>query len=179
MKTLPQQDHAVAALLNANGISYSACYGGTYKADGWNADSWRVSFTKGGKTFNADFKTGLGHRMAANGSTSLCANLQQYRDDVKAVTGLERVLAETNATDKNCRNLYAVAPTQASVLYCLLADASMAEYGFSDFCANCGYDTDSRKALEIFLEIDKQVQELRQVFSGDIIAQLSVLLEDY
>ena len=179
MKTLPEQDTAVAALLNANGISYSAYYGGTYNKDNWNADLWRVSFTKGGKTFSTDFKTGLGHRMAATGFTSLGANLQQYRDAVKAVTGLERVLAETNATDKNSRKLYVIAPTQASVLYCLLADASMAEDGFSDFCANCGYDTDSRKALEMFLEIDKQAQAMKQVFSNDTIEQLNVLLEDY
>lgn len=37
-------------------------------------------------------------------------------------------------------------PTARIVLECLLSDASCAEYSFEEFCSNCGYDTDSRKA---------------------------------
>lgn len=34
--------------------------------------------------------------------------------------------------------------------YCFLSDGNSALYGFEDFCANFGYDTDSRRAYKIF-----------------------------
>ena len=57
-------------------------------------------------------------------------------------------------------------PTVADVLYCLLADAGCAEDGFEDFCGNCGYDTDSRKAEAIWRSCLEVYPRLR-VFLGE------------
>lgn len=54
-------------------------------------------------------------------------------------------------------------PTPEEVLECLLSDAWAADGTFEDFCANCGYDEDSRKAERIYYEckrIDKGLDQL-------------------
>jgi hypothetical protein len=70
-------------------------------------------------------------------------------------------------------------PHIASILYNLLMDASLGEDSFSDFCGNCGYDTDSRKALAAYLECQGTAEKLRRVFTGAALATLRDLLQDY
>ena len=47
-------------------------------------------------------------------------------------------------------------PEAAEVLDCLASDASSAGESFADFCSNCGYDEDSRKAERIYKTIQHQ-----------------------
>ena len=41
-------------------------------------------------------------------------------------------------------------PEAADVLSCIVGDAFYADETFEDFCGNCGYDPDSRKAEKIW-----------------------------
>ena len=50
-------------------------------------------------------------------------------------------------------------PTTEDVLDCLALDASGAD-SFEDWCAEYGYDTDSRKAEHIYNTVRKQTEEL-------------------
>jgi hypothetical protein len=45
---------------------------------------------------------------------------------------------------------YAEVPTVESVLECLFLDAEACHSCFEDWCSECGYDTDSRKAEETY-----------------------------
>ena len=60
-------------------------------------------------------------------------------------------------------------PDAADVLDCLLSDASGydAARGFEDWCADYGYDTDSRSAEHTYQQIERQSKKLR-VFLGDL-----------
>lgn len=180
MKTLTEQDKLVADYLAQRGIkSYSAFYAGKFTDDNWNADLWRITFTaNNGKTFSTDFKTGLGHRIEQATFNGFNGNDKKYIAEIKSITGLEYVTHKTGEHGKRFE-MRAVVPTQASVLYCLLSDMQCSEYGFTDFCANLGYDEDSRKALECFLQCDKTGSELKRFFGSETIEHLKQLLEDY
>jgi hypothetical protein len=180
MKKLPEQDKLVAEYLLQRGIkSYSVFYAGKFNDGSWNADLWRITFTaNNGKTFSTDFKTGLGHRIEQTNFSSFSVNDRKYITEVKTITGMDNVTHKTGEFGKQ-NELRAVAPTQASVLYCLLSDMQSAEYGYVDFCSNFGYDEDSRKALETYLACEKIGLELKRFFSLETIQHLQTLLEDY
>ncbi len=57
-------------------------------------------------------------------------------------------------------------PDAAGVLDCLLSDAQLGTETFEEFCANLGYDTDSRKAERMYKACEKTETKLRQ-FLGD------------
>src|SRR5574342_52973 len=66
-------------------------------------------------------------------------------------------------------------PTAIEVLGCLASDASGIDESFADWCANYGYDTDSRKAKKTYDTIKKQAANLKR-FLGD--GLFRALLED-
>ena len=58
-------------------------------------------------------------------------------------------------------------PTSEAVLECLLSDACSGEESFEDFCANCGYDTDSRKAERIYRACQKNLKNVRRLLGDE------------
>lgn len=60
------------------------------------------------------------------------------------------------------RKIKPTAPSCADVLYCLLLDANAMDETFEEWCANVGFDTDSRKALETYLECQTSGIRLRK-----------------
>ena len=74
---------------------------------------------------------------------------------------------------------FPVKPTAASVLYCLLSDAEALDMSFSDWCANFGYDEDSRKALAIYDSCCENAKKLRRCFDRQTIETLREALQDY
>lgn len=61
------------------------------------------------------------------------------------------------------------APTATAVLSCLAMDAVTVENApvFDDWCAELGYDTDSRKAEATFNTCLSQAMQLRQLLGGE------------
>lgn len=53
-------------------------------------------------------------------------------------------------------------PTAADVLYCVISDANAGELSFEEFCADLGYDTDSRKAEQVWLSCREMVRPVRE-----------------
>ena len=47
--------------------------------------------------------------------------------------------------------------------YCFLSDGEGSRYGFNDFCANFGYDTDSRKAYKTFKTCEKSLKKAGKI----------------
>ena len=60
-------------------------------------------------------------------------------------------------------------PQLHGALHSLLMDAQSGEETFPDFCANYGYDEDSRKALDIYLACQKTGADLRRVLGSDYV----------
>ena len=73
----------------------------------------------------------------------------------------------------------AVTPSAASVLYCLLSDASAADMNHHDWCDTFGYDRDSRKALQIYTTCLEQTESLFRILPRPLIDELKVLLNEY
>ena len=60
-------------------------------------------------------------------------------------------------------------PTAADVLYCLCSDATSVENAssFEDWCADFGYDTDSRSAERIYKACERIAAKLRRLLGDD------------
>ena len=78
--------------------------------------------------------------------------------------------------DKRGRTVH---PTVADVLHSLTLDASCVEYrSFGDWCDDFGYDTDSRKALEMFLACGETASNLARLFSPSELEAINEVTED-
>jgi hypothetical protein len=60
-------------------------------------------------------------------------------------------------------------PTLADILDCLASDAAGIDNArdFEDWCAELGYDPDSRKAEKTFKVCEKQAESLKRLFGED------------
>lgn len=170
--TVNEQDIAIYEFLKENGVEYTVTYLQDNSQDqDWQYDLFSVCFKKGNNSFRSEFKTGLGHRVSRfkNGYTTLRSTYNKTLDKV----GLKGCLH--NVSSKQ----FAVSPTSANVLHCLLLDSQLGEDLFEDFCANLGYSEDSIKALESYRACQKTCTNLRKVFTNTQLQQLSEILEDY
>ncbi len=61
----------------------------------------------------------------------------------------------------------ATPPNAASVLSSLIGDSICSLESFEDFCAELGYDTDSRKALATYLACQESGAAARKLLMGD------------
>lgn len=174
--TVNDIDKAVSEYLTKRGVlSYKATHAGDLSNDKeWPCDLWRIVFTaQNHGEFVTEFRTGLGHRLTNLRFGKLSTAQQIGVKALKEVTGM------ASACVKIDDFTYTVAPTQANVLYCLLADANCGDDTFDDFCSNLGYDTDSRKALETYLACQETNTKLNKFFSRETINTLQELLQDY
>jgi hypothetical protein len=57
-------------------------------------------------------------------------------------------------------------PERNEVLACLASDCQLGDQRFEDFCADLGYDTDSRKAYVSYEACREQMYELRRLFGA-------------
>lgn len=58
-------------------------------------------------------------------------------------------------------------PTLPNVVHSLMRDAECANDTFADFCANCGYDTDSRRALDVYLACQGIGVKMRRLLGSE------------
>jgi hypothetical protein len=70
-------------------------------------------------------------------------------------------------------------PNATELLYGLILDSDSASETFEDFCDTLGFDEDSRKALELYLECQKVGGKLNKVLGYSLINLLREALEDY
>jgi hypothetical protein len=174
MRHYSDKDKSVWAYLQSIGVKFESVYhGGRVDNDNghkWEHDLFTVRFVRGKSEIETSYRQGIGHRGSAN-LNGLGAEAEQ------AGAGAPKYL-ETAYKGAKVVKTYVKKPSAASVLYCLLSDASLGAELFADFCADLGYDEDSRKALAIYEECQKTAAQLR-MFTGDERAKLNELLEDY
>lgn len=70
-------------------------------------------------------------------------------------------------------------PAAAGVLYSLLSEARAADMSFPDWCGELGYDDDSRKAFDTYMQCCDIARELRAVFTRGELANLDNLVQEY
>jgi len=187
--TIYEQDIAIANFLKDNDITFKSIYLLNNSNDEeWQHDLFNVTFTKGNKLINTEFKTGLGHRVlkAKKGTyTSLATKYNKELLKANIEKGLTLIESDFILNDGWSKSKYmggscfAVSPTAASVLYSLISDHDCAYELFEDFCDNFGYDQDSIKALEIYKACQKNAKQLNKVFSNEKLNTIRELLEDY
>jgi hypothetical protein len=70
------------------------------------------------------------------------------------------------------------APSEPDVIHSLLLDASGVDEDFPDWCANLGFDTDSRKAERMYRACERTAASLARLFSAGELSDLNELFED-
>lgn len=113
-------------------------YGSSYK---YLQDNWNVTISYNGKEYTSSYISGIGNRKLIR---SVKKERNRYYNSMwgEFKTELEACKAQW---------LKLVDPDLTDVMSCLLNDGRSAEGTFEDFAGEFGYDTDSRKALEIYL----------------------------
>jgi len=91
----------------------------------------------------------------------------------------------SNGSGDFCRTVYSQGPgikkdpSVCDVLHAIIPDYSLRDYSFEDFCAELGYDEDSRKAYTIWKQLTALNEEIDSVLSEDVIDNISAMLSDY
>lgn len=167
---------AVSAILESAGITFGAIYRGEKKRDDWQCDAWKTYFVpRAGHRQEFEFFTGLGLRAEPTaGDRRLCRLPGLTEKDItqRTIYG-RRYLAALEAARKP------QAPHAADVLHSLILDSSATEQSFGSWCGELGYDSDSRKAERTYRACQENSDNLRRVFSRDVLAQLFEALQEY
>jgi hypothetical protein len=70
------------------------------------------------------------------------------------------------------------APHAADVLHSIVCDDTRGA-SFAEWCADFGYDEDSRRALAVYEQCQKQTDAARRFLGRDLLATIADLLQDY
>jgi len=129
-------------------------------------DHWYCTFANAaGNRMSVHFSTGIGLRRESEHVSKL-KSYQEYAGHRERTENPHKLRAEYEHY-KACR-MVPNAPTAADVLNCLASDAAGVENArsFEDWCADYGYDTDSRKAEKTFRVCEQQRDSLKGFIGG-------------
>ena len=169
MKLYNEIDLLVGELLTERGVDYSAQYLGAFSGE-WDHDKWLVNFN--GEVF--EYKTGTGHRIKRNKRPTVPNKARICRVDNEKER--KQLIYFEVVSD---RDYLAVAPTAASVLYCLLLDGNACDTSFNYWCDEYGYSNDSMQAFKIYQSCCEIDEKLNKALSYETRNKLNALLEDY
>lgn len=151
---LSDTDIAVNNFLRENcNVQYAVIYAGAYTEYNGQAlehDKWSFTLTRAGVKKSINF---------------------EYH------TGIGHRIEKKNGWGQT--EVCAVKPGPAGIIYSVLMNKSACNQSFADWCSECGYDEDSRKALATYEACQQEYNKLQSMFTAAEIQQLQVLLEDY
>lgn len=141
---------------------------------------WRITLTRHPHTMVTNYSQGMAH----------VKGYKQYDKspyDTRLNHEACRKTCETGKLFKKAEhftwstNQMQPKPDLVDVLYCLVSDADVINsIGFEDWAENLGYDTDSRKAEDIYRACLKQTRELLPIINGPKgLETLQELYQDY
>lgn len=164
--------NAVAAILASTSVTFESVYTGQQKRDEWDCDGWRCTFQKQTRSNPAkpyasetfEFYTGTGCR-----EENRVMARQLLREGYKRHLHGARFAAVSKP----------VPPHPADVLNSLIRDSDACGMSFYEWCGEFGYDTDSRKAHQTYMDCQANAEKLARVFTPDVIRQLSEALQEY
>lgn len=153
--------------------------------------NWSVTIEGKGSSLTVDYAQGIGHVPGWRElpRTLYFEDLRKEFDNAseKGVYPIKRLHEHEHKHEHGTRldilpgNLTKPlpAPDVLDVLYSLVLDSSAADETFEDWCANYGYDTDSRKAEATYRACVDYGIRLRRILGADVLARLSELFQDY
>jgi hypothetical protein len=119
---------------------------------GWICDHWVVT----GNGFRSDYYTGAGFRAKLP-----ITDESPYSSKLINDAHLDRLIDREESIKIIELTSRPTAPDLDDWLFSVVEDAEAAEMTFEDWAREFGYDTDSRKALEVFLACQAQIKILR------------------
>lgn len=132
-------------------MNITKVFNGIKKRDNWESFNWTVTI----KGVECDYSLGLGHcKIATKRPEGYVYKELSHPEIDKKINSLHY---------HYIYRLYIRIPRVRDVLYSLAMDAACARDSFEDFCSNLGYDTDSRRALRIYLDCQESGHKLRRM----------------
>ena len=191
-KTLPQ-------LIESLGVTVESTYQGVQREPGdkktgepgWLHFAFRVTVKRAGRSaaLETPYRMGVGHvKLPAAPSSEMSWAVGDRAKAENILDTLRRGKRIKPEYEREERAIYdaaarkqGLAPKPADVLHSLLADGEAFFDGltFEYWCANLGYDTDSRKAEAMYRACDDTGRRLARMFSPDELAQLREAASDY
>ena len=147
------------------GLTLTSTHVGVTEKQVYLEDRWIVILEYGEHIFDTKFGTGMGHRIKPRWIE--CQGKGYYNKQ------LAQFKSEKDAAKSGWLKL--VHPKLDDVIHSLLVDSSCAEGTFEDYCSEFGLDTDSRKALDIYLSCQKTRSAMIKMFGHELFAELSRL----
>lgn len=93
---------------------------------------------------------------------AICKSRGSFTREQAKMAGIAR--KTDHETNLAARKLKPVKPTAYSILACL---TKYDPGSFADFCADYGYDTDSRKAEKTYFAVQEEYNGLRRMFTSE------------
>lgn len=174
-----RQPEHLAILKAISTLAFEAVYISEAEKWGGTMDQWKliltVSANKKHEVFAFDYWQGLGHRVG---------HFEERRNQI-TIGGRSKLLHEAKKTHRvltmnpTGHHSYSVkVPTVADAMYCLLGERTHGE-DFDGWASNFGYDTDSRKAFDIYLQCQDHEKQLNRLFTAEQVETIETILEDY
>ena len=164
MSNVSEIENAVTEFLVECGVSFSVQLVGATKRDEWECDEWRVTLRGARAEYVSQFFTGIGHR-------KMKKNAEAFRNGARPGT--------IAYADWQKRFSAPQAPHAASVLHSLVLDGQAVDMSFVDWCAEYGYDEDSRKALSTYEACCECGRKLRNLFNTAQRQKLAKIVQEY
>lgn len=187
-ETTTTENITLAEFIAQHGITMAAkrVDSNRHMPDSANMDHWLCSLkrpTLGSSPrsvagMRVTFSMGRGHRKAPETTYEQWLHMNGERPGTVPPTSAQaernlranyRAFLERNGTP--------TPPDVASMLDCLASDAYSVGEGFADFCANYGYDEDSRKAYRTFRACQRSTEKLKAFLGADALEQLTFRTE--
>jgi hypothetical protein len=168
---------AINALCARHDVTMSAVFVpqsfSRHSAEKTHTLNWRVTFASPKRgAFALDYSQGIGHVPGNQIARTL------YDEQIMGKPW------ETGRYNPNPRGSFAVtrplpAPSAADILYCIVLDDTCEHSSFEDWASDMGYDTDSRKAEQIYNQCREQSRDARRILGRELMTEAAELLKDY
>jgi hypothetical protein len=171
-----ETEKQVVELLASAKIPYSAKFKPMSQPNAKRPQELQVHWTITIGDMQFDYQTGVGHlpkqfaKLVNSNKIMDFAELQRICEQGRYGQTLHRFWHRDDTTH----------PTAASVLYCLLSDSDALDSPtLEEWASDLGYDTDSRKAEQIYRACIENGLKLRRVLGESNMVKLRELLQDY
>jgi hypothetical protein len=136
--------------------------------------NWRVMLKRNGVEIVTDYMQGIGYlpKFGALPNT-------QYEYDAWRLAAEHGKLPKVTSYGASLTSIELERPNVLDVLYSLTMDADAIDYAFDEWCANYGYDTDSRKAEATYKECLQIAIKLRRMVGDEGLHTLRAIFADY
>lgn len=174
----------IDAALAAMGITYDARFipqGISRNRDEKTPSlNWLCRITRHGFTYSTDYTQGIAHVPNYPQGIRLTNDAAAYRRECERAAETGTYPARSFAPHVSYFSRKPLpAPALCDVVYSLLGDADAGRESFADFCANYGYDEDSRSAETLWRACGETARAFSRLFSSDDRATLADLFTDY